>query len=342
MKTLARPVADAPKQTVTFATQAKSRDDSPGVVDAQLVTYGLLNAYGRVFVPGGAADSIQTMKDAGRPLPMGYQHSPFEPLEVIGKWPAEDLVESADALRGAGRISNTQCGQDAATLVKDEAITGTSIGFVPLVVQYAAPGERCTFQTPYGERSYAFDDFVQYVIEYDLQEASLVSAPADDEARISAIQSVVANASRALPALQSDTWEDAAYSMALLLGGRGASSFADLPDVEHFQLFQTIAGVYRQHGKTAPTYERRPVYDDVEFQHDERTVFADRYLRRSLRTVVAGAGGFQGQLSPETREEAERAIQLLGGLTQRRTATEQLHELAESVRAAAALTTGED
>jgi hypothetical protein len=105
--------------------------------------------------------------------------------------------------------------------------------------------------------------------------------------------------------------------MALLMGGRGAAAFQELPDLEHMQLYQRLAAGYAKYDKTPPAYSRTPNYQDVAFQHGEREIFGDRYLRKNLRTVTAGAQGIAGPLSDETREEAQRAINALEVLTRR-------------------------
>jgi HK97 family phage prohead protease len=173
-------------QTAVFPfVQAKGK--AAGKVAGQGATWGLLNDYSRVFVPGSLQASIRRLKTAGRALPMGYQHSMFESLVVVGAW--TEVVEDEIGLQLRGSISDTAAGRDAATLVRDDAISGISIGFRPGVVQLAAPNERVTFQTPFGTKSYQFDTYVEYMLEADLAEASLVSDPADDGARISSIQS---------------------------------------------------------------------------------------------------------------------------------------------------------
>jgi HK97 family phage prohead protease len=108
---------------------------------------------------------------------MGYQHR-----DAVGKWSTRREDEIGLYLEGP--VSDTSLGRDALTLAHDGVLTGLSVGFWPRSWQYAEPGERVTFETPFGTRSYQFDEWVVYVLEAELAEASLVIAPSDDEARL--------------------------------------------------------------------------------------------------------------------------------------------------------------
>lgn len=273
------------------------------IVSCIAVAWGSRNSYGEVFVPGAFADDLATHSDR-KPIVMGLYHD-----RAIGKWSAASEGEAGLALEGP--ISDTSDGRDAATLVRDGALTGVSIGFFLDQYQYAGPGERVTFQTPFGERSYVFDDYVWYVLKARVVEASLVMAPSDDDARIVDVRSAAVRALPALRDLEHADWDDVAYSMALLMGARGAGSFADLPDGDRREMYAEIAGAYQRHGKTPPDFTPSPSYGDIEFRHDEREVFHDRYLRKSIDAVVAGASGASGPLSAGTREAAQRAVEAL-------------------------------
>lgn len=318
-------------------TQAQVATDDNGVLTVQgpLVSYGIRNDHGYLHVPGAAQAALAERKQAGRSIPMGYQHSPFAPLTVIGKW--SDWTDSRTGIYGSGRISDVQAGRDAATLLQDQAIDGISIGFNAVdddpdvdTVQLLAPGQTGIWDTPYGRFEYTAPDWTLCFSEIEIVEASIVSAPADDTARVDRLlQTSLAQAAIAMPGLvQSESWEDVAYSMALLMGGRGAGAFTDLPDIQHFALYQRLAAAYRQHEKTPPAYARQPEYQAVAFEHDERELFADRYLRKTAATVTATARGIQGQLSPETREVVNQARTALDAVVQTNGLAGELHQLA--------------
>jgi HK97 family phage prohead protease len=268
--------------------------------------WGELNSFGEVFVPGAFGASLSRKSDR-KPMVMSYLHR-----DAIGRWTTHEEREIGLWLEGP--ISSTTLGRDAAILVDDGVMTGLSIGFNPEVWQFAVPGERVTFSTPFGERSYQFDDYVVYIVQADVVEAGLVYAPSDDEARLVRSRNAVTRAAKALPGLKDDaSWEDVEYSMALLMGARGATwTFQDVPEAERHHLYVRVAGEYQKRGKQAPPFSPAPTYSAIEFRHDEREVFHDRYLRKGLDGVVAGVAGVVGQLSPETRE---RAIEARSALT---------------------------
>ena len=318
---------DVPRRT--YELRASTRDaEGRTLIEGHASVWGSLNSYGEVFVPGAFAESLERKSDA-RPFVMAWLHR-----EPIGRW--SEYREEETGLYVAGPISKTRQGEDAATLVSDGAITGLSIGFWPEEWTFAEPGEQVTFETQLGRFTYRFDEWVIYVTKADVVEASLVIAPADDEARL--IQRALEQARRALPALEREaSWEDAAYSMALLMGGRGAAAFAELPDLERRKLYARVAIAYERHGKTPPAYEPKPHYPSIEFRHDERELFHDRYLGKQLDSIVAGAAGFGGALSAETREKAKAAVSLLTDLAARRSAEEELADLSALLRQTAAM-----
>jgi phage head maturation protease len=306
------PAAARATHRAVFPIQARqSRSDAGATtIGMYAVGYGILNLYSRVFVPGAFAESLASFSD-DKPLPIGWLH------EIpIGKFTT--LRDEARGPYLEGPISATSAGQDAAVLCQD-GLTAASVGFGIDDYQdvvWADPGDTVSFDTPYGQFTYSFDEYVMYIKRAQMVECSLVLVGADDDARVVAVQSLLTKAEKALPALeQSSSWADAAYSMALLMGGRGAAAFEDLPDLEHHALYLKLAEAYTRHGKTPPQYQRHPNYTDVAFQHDERNVFSDRYLQKTLRAVQAGAGGLAGPLSDETRAEAEGAITALTALT---------------------------
>ena len=320
-----------PRQRV-YEFRASHKADGKGRtrVAGYASVWGSLNSFGEIFVPGAFTDTLARKSDE-KPLTMLWQHR-----EPIGRWEIPPSTEDERGLYLEGPISKTRTGQDAEVLLRDGAVTGLSIGFVPEVWAFAEPGEHVTFDTPFGPRSFKVDEWVVYVLKADLLETSLVFAPSDDEARLTEVRSKLAKAERALPALRAGaSWEDAAYSMALLMGGRGAAAFVDLPDVEHRKLFARIAEAYAKFDREAPAYVRHPTFSKVEFRHDEREVFHDRYLRKTLDSVVAGAAGVEGALSRETRSTAEKAVSLLTDLLARKSEQEQLAEIAALLSTAA-------
>jgi HK97 family phage prohead protease len=270
------------------------------------------NFSGRIVVPGAFRDSLKKRPSAKKPLPMGYEHSSFTGTQVIGGWRQARDDPDQGVFLSEGRVSDTTQGRDAAVLVRDGVINGLSIGFRPSAVKIGRPGETHEFKTPFGKRSYEVsedsEESVVFVTKGELLETSVVSTPADDDARLTKIQSLADTAVRAMPGLQSEaSWEDVAYSMAVLMGGKGAGTFSDLPELERVAMYQRLASRYAAEGKTPPPYEPTPDFHLVPFQHGERDLFARRYVAKQLAAAVAGIRGLSGPLS---REGCAMALQL--------------------------------
>jgi len=326
------PLLDEPLRVAQPFQQGRIADTGDGLaLEGWLVTYGEVNRNGWLLVPGAFKRSVAKIPSADRPLPMLSDHD-----RAVGRW--VQTRDSIEGVWGKGRISDTPRGQEVATLLKDEAINGISIGFDPdwALLVLAQPDEEIELSTPYGPFSFTATEWTIVFPKADLLEASIVSVPADDDARVDRLlQRACSNAARAMPGLrESPEWEDAAYSMALLMGGRGAGrAFEDVDEVQRISFYTKLAGHYSELGKTPPPYERQPIYREVAFAHDEREIFADRYLRKSLAAVVAGAGGFQGPLSRETREEAERAVKALTDLARQSTEPDRLADVVGALTA---------
>jgi hypothetical protein len=240
--------------------------------------------------------------------------------------------------RATGRVSDVTAGRDAATLLEDGAIDGISIGFRPVyredreTVQVLAPGpDRQVADAVRALRVHRLR--LDGRVLRDRRVRSVDRSRAGRRRRARGVADAVdARARRegdARPAVRR-RWDDVAYSMALLMGGRGAGAFTDLPTLQRLALYQQLAAGYEQHGKTPPAYDAAPDYSAIEFQHDERHVFADRFLRKSAATLTATARGIQGPLSQETREVVDQAQAAIGALEP------QTSGLADELRQAAA------
>lgn len=185
------------------------------------------NSYWEVFVPGCFQNSLGAKSDR-KPLVMGWLHT-----DPIGRW-TEFREERDEGLYVAGKVSDTTLGRDSLTLVEDGAVTGLSIGFFLIEEQFVPDGTQVTFDTPYGQVTYQNDGPTFYVTEADVVEASLVMAPADDEARINRGAALV----KQLPTIAPDApSEDRERSLELLSRDR----FAGMPAVRRRSLERALA-----------------------------------------------------------------------------------------------------
>lgn len=143
--------------------------------------FGNVDSYNEIVAPGAFADSLSETKAKGRTFPVLWQHRSGEP---IGNWDIDSLVEDDYGLFGSGNLW-----LDAAPYAKvayrgmqSKAITGLSIG--------------------YYVREDSFDEKtrIRTLRKLDLVEISVVTAPANDDARIDAVKAIIAQGG--LPSLK--------------------------------------------------------------------------------------------------------------------------------------------
>lgn len=110
----------------------------------------------------------KTISERGDRVKLLMQHDSHEP---IGR--ATSLREDAAGLYGEFRVSNVPAGDQALELVRDGVIDSFSVGFAPI--------------------KHVRDGDVTVRTEVALREASLVTFPAYDTARITALRAMVAD-----------------------------------------------------------------------------------------------------------------------------------------------------
>lgn len=140
--------------------------------------FGVVDSYNEVVAPGAFTASLAALAAKGRSLPVLWQHRTAEP---IGDWTA--LKEDGRGLQGKGSLwlaeaPNARVAQKG---MKTKSVTGLSIGYYVI-------------KASYNEKTW-----VRTLEELELVEISIVTTPANDEARIDSIKSRVAHG--ALPDL---------------------------------------------------------------------------------------------------------------------------------------------
>jgi HK97 family phage prohead protease len=101
------------------------RDDGHTII-GRAVPYGepaLIGAYLETFTVGAFADVDPAT------VPLTATHPRSGDTLPIGV--TVELRDEHDGLHGTWRVSDTELGRDVLTLVRDRAVTGLSIGFVP-------------------------------------------------------------------------------------------------------------------------------------------------------------------------------------------------------------------
>lgn len=130
----------------------------------------------------------KTLAADGKNVKILWQHSPDCPIGIPLSMQETDL-----GLEVTGKISMTEQGKDALTLLRDGVIDGLSIGFDPIVYE--------SVKQPDGSE-------MRHLKEVKLWEFSVVTFPADSNARISAVHERAA--------LETDEARDEAFAAVLV------------------------------------------------------------------------------------------------------------------------------
>lgn len=160
-------------QIRAFDYQVKAAADS-GLFSGYGSVFGNIDSYNEVVAPGAFLESIADTKSKGRTLPVLWQHRSGEP---IGDWNIDTLKEDNHGLLGDGQLwlDDAPYAKVALRGMKSKAITGLSIGYY---VRESSMDEKTRIRT---------------LTKLDLVEISIVTTPANDDARIDAIKAQVAH-----------------------------------------------------------------------------------------------------------------------------------------------------
>ncbi|EAN9585921.1 HK97 family phage prohead protease [Salmonella enterica subsp. diarizonae] len=133
-----------------------------------------MDSYNEVVAPGAFLESIEEVKKKGRTFPVLWQHCTGEP---VGNWDIDSLKEDDHGLFGDGCLwlDDAAYARTAWRGMKSRAITGLSIGYY---VRESNFDEKTRIRT---------------LTKLDLVEISIVTVPANDEARIDVIKSKLAH-----------------------------------------------------------------------------------------------------------------------------------------------------
>ncbi len=153
--------------TLDFPLTLKAAGDD-GVIEGYGSVFGVMDAYADIVAAGAFAESLKAHKAAGTMPAMLWQHDSDEP---VGVW--TEMVEDDKGLLVRGRLAmGTTRGREASELLKMRAINGLSIGF------YSR------------QWSYDTETDVRTLTAVDLWEVSLVTFPANRDARVQSIKSI--------------------------------------------------------------------------------------------------------------------------------------------------------
>ncbi|GGD63334.1 HK97 family phage prohead protease [Caballeronia grimmiae] len=136
--------------------------------------FGVLDSWDDIVAPGAFTKSLQSLASKGRAVPILWQHDTENP---IGVW--SDLKEDSVGLFGDGSLwlDDAPSAKLAYKGMQSRAITGLSIGYI-------------TRSADYDQKT-----GIRTLKELDLIEISVVTSPANDEARITNFKSRIAEGS---------------------------------------------------------------------------------------------------------------------------------------------------
>lgn len=129
--------------------------------------FGTVDSYKEVVAKGAFVDSLGELTAKGRPVPVLWQHRSSEP---IGAW--SNLKEDDHGLFGEGQIllDAGDMERRAYAHMKARTVTGLSIGY-------------WVRESTYDEKT-----GIRTLTKLDLVEISLVTFPANDDARVEAVK----------------------------------------------------------------------------------------------------------------------------------------------------------
>lgn len=149
------------KQRLSFNAELKAIDDSQGIFEGYASIFGNVDSYNDIVVAGAFIESVKKRTPA-----LLWQHDTWKP---IGKY--MEVREDNRGLYVKGKLSlGVQQGREAYELLKDGAISGLSIGYIPIMVDVTPKGTRL-------------------LKEVDLMEVSIVTFPANEDAQVMATRS---------------------------------------------------------------------------------------------------------------------------------------------------------
>lgn len=170
--------------------------------------FGVIDSYGDVVMPGAFTQTIRKAEAMGRMPAMLWQH---DPSQVIGVW--RSMREDAHGLHVVGELADTQLGREAYALLKMGALSGLSIG-------YSVSGEH-----------YDRERDVRELTGIDLWETSLVTFPANTDARVAAVKDARSGGYRGLERILREAGFSRSEAKAVATAGMRALREADDRDL---------------------------------------------------------------------------------------------------------------
>lgn len=195
------------------------KDD--GSFEGYASIFGNTDAYRDVVIPGAFADSLVNWQQQDAMPPVLWQHQSYSP---IGATTA--IAEDGKGLVVAGQllIKDVQQAREAFALAKAKVVRGLSIGYDPV------------------EEEYDGKTNVNRLIKVDLWEYSFATFPANTEATITAVKSLLAAGELpSLPEFEDSLREALGYSrsQAKAIASHGLKFLLEQRDADKSKLAET-------------------------------------------------------------------------------------------------------
>lgn len=141
--------------------QVRFAVEESGSFSGHAVVFGEQNRHRELYAPGVFKRTLEEHRANGTAPVMLWSHNP---AEVIGVW--TDVREDATGLAVRGQLlMDTVRGREVASMLKNKAVSGLSIGFRKVRDKFGAGG-------------------VRTLLDVDLPEISIVAVPSAGRARI--------------------------------------------------------------------------------------------------------------------------------------------------------------
>jgi uncharacterized protein len=150
-----------------FQFKVKEVEDS-GRFSGYASVFGVLDAYREIVAAGAFINSIKAITDSGRPLPCLWQHLSSAP---IGGYDKLEEDEKGLFVEGFLLTEHIEKARETHALMKRGIVSGLSIGYYVI------------------EDSFNEKDRVRTLKEVELVEVSVVTFPANPDARVDSLKS---------------------------------------------------------------------------------------------------------------------------------------------------------
>lgn len=210
------------KQRLDIPLTVKSVSDS-GEFEGYGSVFGVKDSYSDIIVPGAFAKSLATWQEKGRLPALLWQHNMSEPIGIYTEM-RED--ETGLYLKGRLLIDDDPLAKRAHAHMKAGSLSGLSIGYV--LNDYEYDNQK--------------DAFI--LKDIDLWEVSLVTFPANDEARISNVKSLLERGETPPPSKVEKALREVGFSgsqaKAFMAKGYGAISPREAEADEALESLKTL------------------------------------------------------------------------------------------------------